>query len=98
MLNEYVFIRRQWNDWRIAKVKFNKIQGLHWDVISGGVNASCPQPFIHGYVQCTDVIGEIAHSGMHGECPHRIKVCILKKDNDTVILRKILAIVGPKPK
>lgn len=28
------------------------------------------------------MIGEIAHSCTHGPCPHQIKVCIGKKDND----------------
>jgi len=94
----YVFIRRQWNDWRIAKVEFSKLKNLHWSHYSGGVYTPCPQPFIHGYVLCTDVIGEIAHSGMHGPCPHSIKVCVIKKDNDTKIWQEILKIVGPKPK
>ena len=95
---KYVFIRRQWNDWRVAKVELNKIQNLHWDIISGGVHAVCPQPFVHGYVLCTDIIGEIAHSGMHGPCPHSIKVCIVKKDNNPKIWQEILKKVGPKPK
>jgi hypothetical protein len=98
MPKQYVYVRRQWNDWRVAKVELEKIEGLHWDVISGGVNAPCPQPFVHGYVQCTDIIGEIPHSGMHGKCPHRIKVCVVKKYNDKKIWQKILEIVGPKPR
>lgn len=92
-----VYIRRQWNDWRTAEVEFSKIESLRWDVVSGGIHAPAPQPFVHGYVQCTDVRGEIAHSGLHGECPHRIKVCIVKKENEPEVWDKILNIVGPKP-
>jgi hypothetical protein len=77
-----VYIRRQWNDWRIGKVRLDKLDGLRWDWLSGGVQAPCPQPFIHGYVSCADIEGDIAHSGTHGPCPHRIKVCVVKKDNN----------------
>ena len=90
-------IRRQWNDWRIAEVSFDKIEGLRWDKLSGGVRAPAPQPFIHGYVSCADVDGDLAHSCRHGEGPHNIKVCIVKKDNSTEIWKKLLSIVGPKP-
>jgi len=93
---EYVNIRRQWNDWRVAKVELSKISGLHWDFISGGVGVPAPRPFVHGYVQCTDVIGNIPHSCIHGTAPHTMKVCIVKKDNDPQIWQKILSIVGQK--
>ncbi len=93
-----VTVRRQWNDYRTAEVMFDSIEDLHWDTISGGVNAPAPQPFIHGYVYCDQVDGEIAHSCEHGEGPHRIKVCIVKKDNDIKTWQLLLDIVGPKPK
>ena len=41
----YVFIRRQWNDWRIAKVEFSKIKNLHWSHYRGEVHTPCPQTF-----------------------------------------------------
>ena len=94
---EYVFIKRQWSDWRIGMVELSKIQGLRWSYMSGGVHASHHQPFVYGYVQCTDVIGDIAHSCVHGEGPHSIKVCIVKKGNEK-LWRRIISIVGPKPK
>jgi len=94
---QIVNIRRQWNDWRIAGVEFEKLSGLHWDIISGGVRAAAPQPFIYGYVFCNDVDEDIAHSCQHGTAPHSIKVCIVKKDNSPKVFNKILKIVGPKP-
>jgi hypothetical protein len=93
----HVRIRRQWNDWRIATVPFDRLSGLHWDNVSGGVQAPAPQFFIHGYVRCDDVDGEIAHSCVHGEGPHRIKVCVVKKDNDPQTWAQLIEIVGPKP-
>lgn len=94
---EYVYVRRQWNDWRIAEVELIKIEGLKWSYFSGGVYARSPQPFVHGYVLCTDIIGDIAHSCLHGEGSHRIKICIVRKDNSSKIWQKILKIVGSKP-
>ena len=77
-----VRVRRQWNDnWRIGRVPLDKLDGLHWSRVSGGVKAPAPQPFIHAYVRCTDVEGEIAHSCVHTPPPHRVKVCLVKKDN-----------------
>ena len=42
--------------------------------------------------------GEIGHSCRHGNGPHWIKVCIVKKDQDPEVWKKILEIAGPKPK
>jgi len=55
-----------------------------------------PREFIHGYVFCDDMVaGELAHSCRHGNGPHRIKVCVVKKDNAAVFDR-ILAMVDGK--
>ena len=52
---------------------------------------------VYAYVSCDKALsGEVAHSGVHGDCPHRIKVCILKIDNpDTYDYVKSRA--GEKP-
>ena len=93
-----VYIRRQWNDYRSASTEFSFIHGLHWGWFSGGVGAPCPQPFIHGYVSCADVEGDIAHSCRHGHGPHSIKVCIVKKDNTKQMWDRLLEVAGPKPR
>ena len=86
-----VTVRRQWNDWRTAEYKLCNVDGLHLSDQSGGVNASASQEFIHGYVQCDGMeSGELAHSGSHGPCPHQIKVCFVKKDNN----KKVFALVS----
>ena len=78
-------VRRQWNDWRHASYRLSQIGGLHWDNMSGGLGASAPQLFMHGYVMCDAMeSGELAHSCTHGPPPHRIKVCITKKGNEAV--------------
>jgi hypothetical protein len=80
-----VTVRRQWNDWREARYRLRDIEGLHWTDVSGGVNARAPRALIHGYVWCNGMIdGELAHSCQHGEGPHRVLVCVVKKANKSV--------------
>ncbi len=77
-----VWVRRQWNDWRTAKVKLRDISEFHFSHVSGGINVRAPRAFLCGYIWCTSVIeGDIAHSCRHGKPPHSIKVVIVKKDN-----------------
>jgi hypothetical protein len=91
----WVWVRRQWHDSRKARYRFRDIEWPHWDTVSGGIEATTPQPFIHGYVWCDQLLeGELAHSCGHG--PHRIKICIVKKDNPTTFAL-VLEQAGPKP-
>lgn len=92
-----VSIRRQWNDWRVAKVVFSDLSRFHWSRVSGSVRSTEIQPFVHAYVGCDRIQGDIAHSCLHGEGPHQINVCLEKRDNDSMIWKEILAIAGPKP-
>ena len=91
-------VRRQWNDRRrIATYRLGDISELQWGRTSGGVQARTPQPFVHGYVMCDAMIGgKLAHSCSHGPAPHRIKVCLTRKGNESV-WKEVLAIVGPSP-
>ncbi len=37
---------------------------------------------IHGYVYCDQAVaGELAHSCRHGPPPHKVKVCVVARDN-----------------
>lgn len=93
-----VKVRRHWNDWRIATYHLADLGGVHWDTMSGGVQSTAPQPFLHGYVVCAQMLdGELAHSGAHGPCPHEIKVCVVKKDNAPTIFAGLCTAAGPKP-
>ena len=96
--DDLVTVRRQWNDWRHAQFRFSDLDNVHWDTVSGGVQAPCPQPFIHAYVWCDEKIaGELAHGCMHGGGPHSIKVCIVMKDNDRHVFERLRDLAGPKP-
>ena len=93
-----VNIKRQWDSYRMGTTELEHLEDLHWDEVSGGVNSFAIQPFIHGYVLCTQIDGEIDHSCQHGPPPHRIKVCMLKKDNDPEVWKEILSLAGSRPK
>jgi len=91
-----VVVRRQWNDWRQARVRFSALDRIKWDTISGGVGAAAPQPFIHGYILPDAIVdGEVAYSGRHQY--NSIKVCVVKKDNSPETFAKLVEIAGPKP-
>lgn len=89
-----VTVRRQWNDWRLASVKIEDIDGLHFSDMSGGVRGRSPRPFLHGYIACDAIVdGEVAHSCRHGRGPHWIKVCVVKKDNTKETYERLAAMV-----
>ncbi len=82
-----VVVRRHWNDWQTAVYPLAATSGWHWSDISGGVHVPSPRPFVHAYVSCDAALrGEVAHSCLHGEGPHRIKVCLVKKDNTRAVV------------
>src|SRR5215468_851714 len=93
-----VKVRRHWKSWQVGSVDLDSLPGLHWSRVSGGISIMAPQPFIHGYVWCNEIQGEIAHSCLHGEGPHNIKICIVKKDNSSDVYKALLRIAGEKPR
>ena len=93
-----VVVRRQPADYRTAVYRLSEIGGLHWSNRSGGVKSSFMKESIYGYVNCEGAVsGEVSHSGIHGRCPHNIKVCALKKDNEENVYEMLVNIVGPRP-
>ena len=82
MDEQKVLVRRQWNHWADAAVPLNKLEGLHWSDISGGVAVRSPRPFVHAYISCREIDdSDFGHSCRHGQGPHRIKVCVTKTVN-----------------
>lgn len=95
---DVVRVRRQWSDDRVGSVPRAGLANVHWDTVSGGVRAHSPWPFLHGYISCDSLVdGEVSHSGVHGPCPHRIKVCVVKKDNPGPVYAELEAQAGTKP-
>ena len=81
MSEKYVVVRREPKG-REGRVRLDDIRDLHWDIITGGRQALLPDFWLFGYVLCTEVqADDFGHSGIHGPCPHNIKICINKKDN-----------------
>lgn len=93
-----VYIRCRWNDKKTGAVPFGQFHNPYWDDISGEMMHRAPQPFIHGYVWCTDAQDQIAHLRTHEDGLHWIKVCVVEKDNNRGTFKRLLEIVGPKPK
>ena len=92
-VTDVVVVRRQWNDWRELECRREDITGLHWDQIGGGVGARAPRPFLHGYISCDRIPdgSDFPHSCQHGAGPHRIKVVVVKKDNDRTMFAALAA-------
>ena len=95
---DLVRVRRDWNDHRVGTVDWSDLKDPRWDNVSGGEQNHTPQPFIHGYVWCDRVKGDIAHSCIHGPPPHNIKVCLVKNDNSKQVWNGLLGLAGAKPR
>lgn len=90
-----VYVRRDWNDRGMGRVRWADLHDPRWDTVSGGVQVENPLPLLHGYVWCDKVRGKIGHSCAHGPGPHNIKVCMLRGDNSNRIWRRLLDLAGP---
>jgi hypothetical protein len=90
-----VYVRRDWNDRGMGRVRWADLHDPRWDIVSGGVHVENPLPLLHGYVWCDKVRGKIGHSCAHGPGPHNIKVCVLREDNSKRIWRLLLDLAGP---
>jgi hypothetical protein len=67
---------------------------LHWSDISGGVQSHANRDYLCGYVWCNAAVeGAVSHSCQHGEGPHHIKVCVVKKDNAKSTYASLLALM-----
>ncbi len=94
----FIYVRRQPNDYKIGKIKFEDVTDLDWGMTTGGIKVQTNQYYIFGYIYCNQVLeGEIAHSCMHGPAPHHIRVCVLKKDNDKKLYNSIIDVIGESP-
>ena len=93
--DEMLWVRREWDDYRIGRVKLSNFFHAHWDDTSGGYRAQAPRLYIHGYIRCDCLEdGEVGHSCKHGPPPHPIKVCVVKKDNDPAVYALVLKQAG----
>jgi hypothetical protein len=91
----YVKVRRQYDDSdNVATYRIEDFDGLHWSDISGGVQSHANLDYLCGYVWCNAAVeGAVSHSCQHGEGPHSIKVCVVKKDNAKSTYASLLALM-----
>ncbi len=90
-----VYVRRDWDDRGLGRVRWSDLNSPRWDTMSGGTQSESPLPLLYGYVWCDKVRGMIGHSCAHGPGPHNIKVCMLREDNIGRIWRRLLVLAGP---
>jgi hypothetical protein len=92
-----IHVRREWKSRRIGEVRFGDIDDLHWARTSGGTGHRSPFIMMYGYILCDRLVaGTLAHSCVHGEVPHRIKIVVVKKDNPKGIVAALMAPLGPQ--
>jgi len=90
-------VRREWKSRRIGEVRFGNIEDLHWARTSGGIGHRSPFVMMYGYMLCDRLVGGApAHSCVHGEGPHRIKIVVVKKDNLKSVIAALMAPLGPQ--
>ena len=90
-----VYVRRDWNDRGVGRVRWSDLHGPRWHMVSGGAQIVNPLPLLHAYVWYDKVRVTIGHSCAHGLGPHNIKVCMLREDNNRRIWRRLLELAGP---
>jgi hypothetical protein len=67
-------VRCAWNAWQTVEVHLEDLQNVHWYQPQGA-----PRPMLHAYVDCTKTDGRIAHDCRSTPGPHRLLVCVLKR-------------------
>ena len=90
-----VYVRRDWNDRGLGRVRWSDLRNPRWDTVAGGTQVENPLPLIHAYVWCDRVRGKIGHSCAHGPGPHNIKVCTLREDNSRHVWHRLVSLAGP---
>jgi hypothetical protein len=88
-----VWVRRHWCDQLHAEYRLVDLTGLHWSDNSDGYARRSPNPMVHGYVMCHQMIsGDALHPCLDGQWPpHRIKVCVVAKDNPKALMVRLKA-------
>jgi hypothetical protein len=80
-----------------ARYRLTDLTRPHWDNVSGGGTTQTNRYYIHGYVDCDEMLsGALNHSCQHGPPSHRLKVCVVAVDNDRAAMDHLMAIAGPK--
>lgn len=66
-------VQLEWNGWRLAEVRFNDLQDVHWYQPPGA-----PRALLHGYVSPSNVVsGKLVERGDE-HTPDRLLVCVIK--------------------
>ena len=83
-----VTVRRRCTDKQRAIYRVEDIAGLHMQEVNGTVAKRLE---LHGYVWCDALLqGELAHECARGSGAHKIKVCVLRKDNSPAVYQQMV--------
>jgi hypothetical protein len=63
----------------IGSIPYEKIIDVCWSNTSSGVSIHTKKAYLYVYFWCTDVTSGVDHSCRHGDAPHYIKACVVKK-------------------
>jgi hypothetical protein len=96
-----VVVRRFWNSWPKCTVAIDALSGYRW-AFSRTLTFDeppSPCPMLYASMSCQDLpADQEIHIGLHGPCPHRIVVCIVKADNPREVYARLAASAGTKPR
>lgn len=76
-----VLICRHPGDYECGPYMADKISGVHWDCVSGGINRRQHGFSLYGYVDYEDAMDIVACSGRHNFGYNEMKICITASAN-----------------
>jgi len=83
-------VRCAWNAWRTAEVRLTDLHDIHWFQPPGA-----PRPLVHAYVDCTKTHGEITHDCRTTPPPHRLLVCVIKRQAPSNAYEALVRLAAP---
>jgi len=87
-----VSVHSEWYGWKTAEVRLGDLEAIHWHQPGGA-----PRPLLHGYVSCARTAGRIPHDCAADTAPHKLLVCVLKKQTVPSIYAEIARRAGAVP-
>src|SRR5262249_10906781 len=87
-----VSVHSEWYGWKTAEVRIGDLETLHWRQPSGA-----PRLLLHGYVSCARIAGRLPHDCASATAPHKLLVCVLKKNTVPSVYAEIARRAGGPP-
>ena len=88
-------VARERDDDRYDDVDNGDVWRPRWDLFYGGTEGFAGR-FLAVLVSC-EKVPHVAHSGAHGNCPHTIKVCVIRRGSDPEAYEDLVKRAGAGP-